>query len=88
MICGAFYEIIMSCLNVYALMKRVYCKYSKHPTPWIIPGILATICGKNKAKCLAECSGDAGNILRYKRLKNRLKSDIRAAKLTYLSSLL
>ena len=30
----------------------------------------------------------ADNSLRYKRLKNRLKSDILVAKLTYLSSLL
>ena len=85
---GFFYGIILSCLNAHVPMKTVYCKYSKRPTPWITPEILAAICEKNKAKRIAEHSGDAGNITRYKRLKNRLKSDVRAAKLTYLSSLL
>ena len=32
---GFFYGIILSCLNANTPMKRVYCKYSKCPTPWI-----------------------------------------------------
>ena len=53
-----FYGIILSCLNANVLMKRVYCKYSKCPTPWITFEILAAIHEKNKAKCMAERSGD------------------------------
>ena len=66
-----FYGIILSCLNADVPIKRVYCKYSKCPTPWMTSEILATIHEKNKAKHMAECSGDSDDVLRYKRLKNR-----------------
>ena len=83
-----FYGIIQSCMDGYIPLKRVHLKYSKRPTPWLIPDILCAIQTKYKAKHLAECTCDPADVAHYKSIKNSLKMAVRSAKLDYLQSLL
>ena len=69
-------------------MKRVRCKNIKWPTPWLTQDILCAISAKHKAKSIAECTHDPGDVDHYKSIKNSLKTMIRAAKLEYVRSLL
>jgi len=76
-----FIKIIISCLDTYAPLKKVYSKYSQCHTPWLSPEILSTIREKQRAKRIAERSERGDNIDHYKHLKNNLKSTIHSAKL-------
>ena len=57
--------ILSQCRCSYEVMKGVYCKYSKCPTPWMTSEILQLVAihEKNKAKHMAECSGDSDDVL-------------------------
>ena len=83
-----FSYIIQSCLDQFVPLKRIYCKYSKRHTPWLLSEIMLAIREKHKAKQEAECSGNPDDLTRYKCLKNKLKTVICTAKLSYLQELL
>ena len=85
---GYFHNILQSCLDTYAHMNRVRCKNFKRPTLWLTQDILSAISAKHKAKRIAECTHDPGDVDHYKSIKNSLKTMIRAAKLEYVRSLL
>ena len=73
------------CLDSYV---RVSCKYSRRHTPWMTPEILCSIKEKDKAKRRAEHTKDPDDLVRYKKLKNQLKSTICQSKLSCFASLL
>ena len=85
---GFFQAILQHCLDQYVPFKKVYCKYSKRPTPWLTPELFTAIHDKQKAKVRTECARDPGNFEQYRRLKNKLKMQIKSAKLKHLRGIL
>ena len=83
-----FVTIIDWCLDQYFPLKRISCKTTQCHTPWMSDDIMAAIRQKNRAKHVAEKTGDTVYFSIYKRMKNSLKSMIRLAKLAYLHGLL
>ena len=68
-----FQATLQYCLDQYVPFKKVYCKYSRRPTPWLTPELFATINDKQKAKVHAERTRDPSDFEQYRRLKNKLK---------------
>ena len=78
---GFFSTVITTCLDKYFPLRKASCKYSKHHTPWFSEDIRKSIQQKNKARRVAEHSGDPNDFSVYGKLKNSLKTLIRSAKL-------
>ena len=81
------------CLDSHVPLKRVSCRYTylRRHTPWMTPEILCSnvlLRKKDKAKRRAEHTKDPDDLVRYKKLRNQLKSTICQSKLSCLSSLL
>ena len=76
-----FHSILMESLQLYALLKKVYSKKSKRPTPWISDAILERIKLKNKVKRRAEKSGNPrpADKEAFRKCKNELKATYNTA---------
>ena len=74
----------MLSLNEFAPLHRVTCKNSGHSTPWFSDSIARMIKEKQRARHLAQRTGNVDNWSMYRRLKNQLKAIVRQAKVDYL----
>ena len=65
---------VTRCLDKHFPLKRISCKMTKRHTPWMSDDIMVAVCQKNRAKHVAEKTGDTVNFSIHKRMKNSLKS--------------
>jgi len=53
-----FQATLQHCLDHFVPIKKVYCKYSRQPTPWLTLELFTAIYDKQRAKACAECTRD------------------------------
>ena len=85
---GFFHTVLSEVLDLFLPLHVVHSQHSKRPTPWFSNDIRQLITSKNKAKRQADKSGDANDRRHFQRLKNKLKTHIRQAKVEYLQTLM
>ena len=83
-----FSTVVFTCLNKHFPLRKVSCKYSKHHTPWFSEDIKKAIQQKNKARRVAEHSGNPDDLSLHRKLKNSQKTLVQSAKLEYLQDVL
>ena len=85
---GFFSTVIFTCLDKHFPLRKVSFKYSRRHTPWFSEDIKKAIQQKNKARMVAEHSGNPDDFLVYRKLKNSLKTLVRSNKLEHLQDVL
>ena len=70
---GCFHNILQSCLDTYAPIKRIRFKNFKRPTPWLTQDILSAVLVKHQAKRNAVHTHNPGDVDHYMSIKKVLK---------------
>jgi len=85
---GFFHTVLSEVFDLFLPLHVVHSRHSNRPTPWFSNDIHQLIAAKNKAKWLADKSGDPDDRCCFQRLKNESKTYIRQAKADYLQTLM
>ena len=80
------YNIVFTSMSL--LRRCIVNTLNDLATPWLTPELFTAIHDKQKAKVRTECARDPGNFEQYRRLKNKLKMQIKSAKLKHLRGIL